>query len=114
VDVVRRYLTAVADQDWPAAEGCLADDVVRIGPFGDVYQGRRDYVEFLRRLMPELHGYRMEIDRIVASGDGKVVMAELSETVEMEGRTVHTPETLVFDLDSSGRIGHLSVYIQTT
>ena len=34
------------------------------------------------------------------------------ETVAVDGRVVVTPESLVFDIDDSGRIVHLAVYIQ--
>ena len=40
------------------------------------------------------------------------ITAELSETVELDGRVLVTPESLVFDIDDSGRIVHLAVYIQ--
>lgn len=111
MSVVRRYLTAVATQDWIAFSDCLTEDVRRIGPFGDTYEGRDVYLEFLRQLMPTLAGYRMEIDRILSVADGRVVVAELSETVELDGRAVRTPESLVFDLDDSGRIRHIAIYI---
>lgn len=85
---------------------------MRVGPFGDTYRGRDHYLEFLRKVMEGLKGYRMELGRIVESDDGRTVTAELTETVEMDGRTVLTPECLVFDLDDSGAIGGIRIYIQ--
>jgi ketosteroid isomerase-like protein len=79
MSVVRRYLTAVATQDWVAFSDCLTEDVRRIGPFGDVYEGRDVYLQFLRRLMPTLAGYHMDVGRIVSMVDGRVVVAELCE-----------------------------------
>jgi hypothetical protein len=54
----------------------------------------------------------MELGRIVASNDGRTFTAELTETVEMDGRAVLTPECLVFDLDDSGVIAGIRIYIQ--
>ena len=109
---VRRYLAAVAGQDWDALSACVADDVRRVGPFGDVYEGRQDYLAFLRGIMPTLPGYRMDVDRVLCTDGGTTAVAELSETVELEGRPVRTPESLVFDFDAAGRIRRISIYIQ--
>ena len=46
--IVERYLTAVAGQDWETLAACVAPDVRRVGPFGDVYEGREEYVAYLR------------------------------------------------------------------
>jgi hypothetical protein len=62
--------------------------------------------------MEGLKGYQMELGRIVASNDGRTFTAELTETVEMDGRAVLTPECLVFDLDDSGVIAGIRIYIQ--
>lgn len=109
---MRRYLDAVAGQDWDAAGGCLSEDVRRTGPFGDVYEGRAPYLAFLAGLMPTLAGYRMDIERVIEAAEGTTVFAQLAETVEMDGRTIVTPETLVFDLDGGGRIREIRIYIQ--
>lgn len=85
---------------------------MRVGPFGDTYHGRDRYLESLRELMEGLKGYRMDLGRIVGSDDGRTFTAELTETVEMDGRTVLTPECLVFDLDDSGVIAGIRIYIQ--
>ena len=39
--------------------------------------------------------------------------AELSETVELDGKPMRTPEVLVFELNSDGRIARVDVFIQT-
>lgn len=108
--VVERYLAAVAAQDWEALAGCLAEDVVRVGPFADTYAGRRPYIEFLAALMPTLAGYAMEVDRVCYTGS--VALAQLSETVEIDGSPVVTPEALVFELDGRGRIARIDIYIR--
>lgn len=112
MSVVRRYLDGVAGQDWAAVSECLAAGVRRVGPFGDVYEGHEEYVGFLRRVMPTLAGYRMDVERVLHTAEGTAAVAELSETVELDGRSVRTPESLVFDLDDEGRIRHIAIYIQ--
>jgi ketosteroid isomerase-like protein len=108
--VVERYLDRLVAHDWDAMAACLADDVVRIGPFGDTYTPKDVYVSFLAELMPTLPGYSMRVDRVF--GVGRVAVVELSETVEMNGAPLETPEALVFDLDDEGRIAHIAIYIQ--
>jgi ketosteroid isomerase-like protein len=112
VEVVERYLACMTTHDWSGVRDCVADDVVRVGPYGDVYRGRDAYVEFLAGLLPTLADYEMKVERVVYSTDGRVGIAELSETVTMDGRTVVTPESLVFDIDDRGRIARVAVYIQ--
>jgi ketosteroid isomerase-like protein len=108
--IVERYLDAVVSHDWEALSDCLAEDVVRVGPFLDTYTPRGPYVEFLAQLMPSLPGYAMRVDRIVYQGD--VAVAQLSETVELDGTSVETPEALVFDLDATGHIARIEIFIQ--
>jgi ketosteroid isomerase-like protein len=112
VGIVERYLAAVRGHDWDDLHACVADDVVRTGPYGDVYEGRDDYVAFLAGLMPTLQGYAMEVHRVAYSADGRVGVAELTETVEMDGRVVVTPEALVFDLSDRGLIARIGVFLQ--
>ncbi len=108
--VVARYLDRLVAHDWAAMAQCLAQDVVRVGPFGDTYTPRDAYVAFLSKLMPALPGYSMRIDRVVSHGS--TVWVELTEVVEISGAPLETPEALVFDLDDDGRIAHISIYIQ--
>jgi len=112
VHVIERYLSSISTHDWDGLGACVTDDVVRIGPYGDSYQGRDAYVGFISELMPTLAGYEMQVHRVVYSADARVAMAELTETVHLDGRVVVTPESLVFDIADSGHIAHISVYIQ--
>ena len=109
--VVTRYLDSIVAHDWDSVRACVADDVVRVGPFGDTYTGREAYVGFLEGLMPTLEEYSMRVDRVEASGT--LVVAELTETMTIDAKMVATPEALVFDLDDEGRISYISIYIQT-
>ncbi|HEX6311362.1 MAG TPA: nuclear transport factor 2 family protein [Acidimicrobiia bacterium] len=110
--VVEQYLAAIVGHDWDGLRECVTDDVVRVGPYGDRYEGRDAYVAFLAATMPSLRGYEMVVDRVTYTGEGRA-FAELSETVEIDGRPVRTPEVLVFDLAPDGRITHVEIYIQT-
>jgi ketosteroid isomerase-like protein len=115
--VVERYLEAIIAHDWDAFAACLSDGgFERVGPWGDAYRDKAEYVAFIADLMPKLPGYEMRVDRVTYSADERVAVVELSETVEVEGRPHRTPEALVFDLDGDGargRIRGIQVFIQT-
>jgi ketosteroid isomerase-like protein len=110
LDVVERYLDRLVAHDWDGVAACLTPDVVRVGPFEDTYTPRDRYVGFLAELMPQLTNYSMKVARVVY-GDG-VAVAELSETLDVDGAPLETPEALVFDLDGAGQIAHIAIYIQ--
>jgi ketosteroid isomerase-like protein len=108
--VVTEFLDAMVVHDWDRMAGCVAADVYRVGPYGDEYKGRGDYVAFIADTLPRLPDYRMDVARVVAAGS--LVVAELSETVRVEGKPLRTPEALVFDFDDEGRIARIAVYTQ--
>ena len=107
---MERYLAAVAGQDWETFASVIAEDIVRIGPFGDVYNGRDAYVEFLAALMPNLPGYSMDVTRVTYVDGGTRAVAELSETVEVDGSPLVTPEALLFDLSSDGLVERVEIF----
>ena len=110
--VVERYLDAVVGHDWNALATCLSDDgFVRVGPWGDEYADKAEYVAFISGLMPKLPGYEMRIDRVTYAADGRTAAVELSETVELDGKPHRTPEALVFDLEGD-RITRIQIFIQ--
>jgi hypothetical protein len=109
--VIERFLRSLVANDWPTFEACLADEFTRVGPYGDTYTSKVDYVAFLSHLMPTLRGYSMDVTR-VSYTDG-VGFAELSETVEVDGVPLRTPECLTFDLTVDGRICRVEVFTQT-
>jgi ketosteroid isomerase-like protein len=111
-DIIERYLDAIASHDWAALEGCIADDIIRVGPYGDRYVGRDDYVAFIADLMPRLKGYRMEVHRITYASD-VLAFAELTETVDADGKPFRTPEVLVFAVDGDRGIARVDIFIQT-
>jgi ketosteroid isomerase-like protein len=109
--VIERFLHSLVGHDWPALDACLADDFTRVGPYGDTYESKADYLAFISDLMPRLPGYAMQIAR-VSYADG-VGFAELAETVEVDGQPLRTPECLSFTLTDDGRIGRVEVFTQT-
>ncbi len=111
-DIVERYLRAIASHDWDVVGDCIADDIVRVGPYGDRYAGRVAYLAFIADLMPKLKGYAMELGRVTYASD-TLAFAELSETVQFDGKSMVTPEVLVFELTGDGRIARVEVFIQT-
>jgi ketosteroid isomerase-like protein len=110
--IVERYLHAIASHDWGVVDACIADDIVRVGPYGDRYAGRDEYLAFIADLMPKLKGYAMSLGRVTYAGE-TLAFVELSETVEMDGKPMVTPEVLVFELAGDGRIARVEIYIQT-
>lgn len=114
--VVERYLDAIVGHDWDALAGCLSDDgFSRVGPWGDEYPDKAEYVAFIADLMPKLPGYEMRVDRVTYSAEERQAFVELTETVDLEGRRHPTPEALVFDLDGAAdgvRIRRIQVFIQ--
>src|SRR5258705_13074236 len=92
--IVERYLDGIASQDWDAVDDCIADDIVRVGPYGDRYAGRAEYLAFIADLMPKLKGYEMDVRRVTYAS-GALAFVELSETVQRDGKPMRTPEVLV-------------------
>jgi ketosteroid isomerase-like protein len=110
--IVERYLDAVVSHDWEVVGACIADDIVRVGPYGDRFAGRDDYLPFISETVPKLKGYSMDLHRVTYAGD-RLAFAELSETVELDGTPTLTPEVLVFELNGDGRISRVDIFIQT-
>jgi ketosteroid isomerase-like protein len=110
--IVERYLDAIASHNWDVVDECIADDIVRVAPYGDRYAGRDEYLAFITDLMPKLAGYAMKLYRVTYPSDA-LAYVELSETVELDGKRMRTPEVLVFELGGDGRIARVEVYVQT-
>jgi limonene-1,2-epoxide hydrolase len=112
IAAVARYLDALRARDWDAVSECLARDLERIGPYGDVFRDRDSYVAYLRDVLTGLSGYVLEVGRVVGSAD--TVFVELAETVDDGDTRLRTDEGLVFDLDGEGRIRRVAVYLRTS
>jgi len=110
-DVVERYFAAMMDHDWAALRACLADDFSRDGPYPEhAWRGPDEYVAFVSGLLPGLRNHGVEVTRI--TGDGDVVHAELTETVELEGRQSTVRLATAFDMAPDGRIRHVEVFVR--
>jgi ketosteroid isomerase-like protein len=109
--VVERYLAALGAQDWPALADCLAPDVERIGPYGDVVHGREPYASFLERTVSALSGYELSVGRLLVAADA--VTVELGETVDTAAGRRRTDEAVVFDVDAAGLIRRVAVYLRS-
>ncbi|MBO0729308.1 MAG: nuclear transport factor 2 family protein [Acidimicrobiaceae bacterium] len=107
---VEHYLTALDKQDWAALDATLTDgDFERVGPFRDIVGSRREYVEFLERVVSPLGEYHVTPDRVVATE--RVVYAEIVESFVHAGEKLAYPEVLVFDLDGKGLINRVQVFM---
>jgi ketosteroid isomerase-like protein len=113
VNVVERYLRSLTAHDWDALADCLTDDVVRVGPYGDTYPSKAEYLAFISDLMPRLRDYSMDVSRVTYTTDGLAAHAELAETMTHDGQLLRTNECLTFALAPDGRITRIEVFIQT-
>ena len=109
--VLERYFEALRSHDWASLAECLADDVHRTGPYLDVVEGKRAYVEFLSRVLPTLANYALTVTRIRKIGEASAV-AELTETLDVEGVSRDFPEAIFFDFDEAGRILRVDIYVK--
>jgi hypothetical protein len=111
--VVDDYLRFMAEHDWDALAGTIADDGLRRdGPFCDVIEGKDAYVAFLRGIIETLQGYVLKVARVSPVGDRRVYV-ELSETFEVNGVLTEYPECILFETDDDGRIRFVSVFMKT-
>lgn len=111
VQVLERYFDALRRHDWSALSACLSEDVRRSGPYLDVVEGRAAYVGFLKRVVPQLPNYRLDVSRVRRLEDG-AALVELSETTDVEGVSTAFPEALLFEFDAGGRIRSVDVYLK--
>jgi ketosteroid isomerase-like protein len=109
LDVVTRYLDAMAAGDWDSLAATLAPDVERIGPYGDDFHGRAAYAAFLAEIIGSLSGYSLVADDLIADGDR--VAVQLHETVDDGDARLRTDETVVFDV-AGGLIVKVAVYLR--
>ena len=111
IRVLERYFEALRCHDWASLADCLADDVHRAGPYLDVFEGKQAYVEFLSRVLPTLENYTLTVTRIREIGSASAV-AELTETLDVNGVPRTHPEAIFFDFDEAGRIRRVDIYVK--
>ncbi|MGA7053857.1 MAG: nuclear transport factor 2 family protein [Mycobacterium sp.] len=110
--VVERYLQCLAEHDWDGLATTIADEgLVREGPFCDVVEGKEHYVAYLRKVLTQLKGHRLEVRR-VSHVDTRVSYVELTEAFEIDGAPAEWPECILFEQRDDGLISHVSVFFK--
>ncbi|MGO9382810.1 MAG: nuclear transport factor 2 family protein [Mycobacterium sp.] len=109
---VERYLECLAAHDWDGLAATIADEgLTREGPFCDVVEGKRHYVAYLRKVLTDLMGHRVEVQR-VSHVNSRVSYVELTETFEIDGVPATWPECILFEQGNDGLISHVSVFFK--
>ena len=112
MSAVEEYLQALSDRDWGRLPACFVETgLVRSGPFSDMIHGAEAYVDFLRDVCSPFESYRLDPHRISRSGD-RIVFAEIDEVIGRDGKVEPFPEVLLFELDESGKIRYVSVFMK--
>ena len=110
--VVERYLECLAAHDWDGLATTIADDgLTREGPFCDVVEGKQHYVAYLRKVLTNLKGHRLEVKR-VSHVNERVSYVELSESFVIDGVPATWPECILFEQGDDGLISHVSVFFK--
>ncbi|SOJ52669.1 hypothetical protein MSIMFB_00181 [Mycobacterium simulans] len=110
--VVERYLACLAAHDWDGLAATIADvGLTREGPFGDLIEGKDHYIAYLRKVLTDLKGHRLDVQRI-SHVDNRVSYVELTEAFEINGVPNMWPECLLFEQDADGLISHVSVFFK--
>jgi hypothetical protein len=112
IDAVEHYLACMAAHDWDGLATTVAEEgLTRDGPYADRIEGKQPYVDFLRRIISSLDGYRLDVQRISHVSD-RVSFVELSETFGVDGVPTTCPECILFERNDDGLISHVSVFIK--
>jgi len=110
-ETLERYFQALRDHDWQTLRSCVAPDVHRTGPYGDVVEGRDSYAEFLAGIVPTLENYELRVHDIAWSADGGA-WVRLSEILGPKGARTEHPEALFFEFAADGRISRVDIYVK--
>ncbi|WP_231983669.1 nuclear transport factor 2 family protein [Mycobacterium sp. E2733] len=110
--VVERYLACLAAHDWDGLAATIADEgLTREGPFCDVVEGKQHYVAYLRKVLTNLAGHRLDVQR-VSHVDDRLSYVELTEAFEIDGDTKRWPECILFERTDDGLISRVSVFFK--
>lgn len=110
--VVERYLACLAAHDWDGLATTIADEgLTREGPFCDLIEGKQPYLSYLRQVLDQLRGHRLDVHRISHVDDG-VAFVELTEAFEIDGAPAEWPECLLFEQGGDGLINRVSVFFK--
>ena len=110
--VVERYLECLAAHDWDGLATTIAGEgLSREGPFCDVVEGKQHYVAYLRKVLTNLKGHRVQVQR-VSHVNSRVCYVELTEAFEIDGVAATWPECILFEQGDDGLICHVSVFFK--
>ena len=110
--VVERYLDCLGAHDWDGLATTIADEsLTREGPFCDLVEGKQHYVAYLRKVITNLEGHRLEVQR-VSHVNSRLSYAELTETFEIDGAPASSPECILFEQGEDGLISRVSVFFK--
>jgi hypothetical protein len=113
LEVVEEYLSAFAARDWTRFANVLSDErLLRVGPFMDAIDSKKDYVDFLSKLMPTLINYEVRVDRVSDMGSKRFVV-ELSEIFDVQGVRTEYPQADLFEVDGTGKVCWVSIFMKT-
>jgi limonene-1,2-epoxide hydrolase len=109
---VERYLQCLAAHDWDSLADTIADEgLTREGPFCDRIEGKQRYLAYLRKVLTELEGHRLDVQRI-SHVNSRVSYVELTEAFEIDGASAAWPECLLFERNDDSLITHVSVFFK--
>lgn len=110
--VVERYLECLAAHDWDGLATTIAEGgFTRQGPFCDAVDGKQHYVAYLRKVISNLEGHRLDVTR-VSRVDDCLSYVELTESFFIDGAVAAWPECLVFERSADGLISRVSVFFK--
>jgi hypothetical protein len=110
--VVERYLECLAAHDWDGLAATIADEgLIREGPFCDVVEGKDHYVAYLRKVLTQLQGHRLDVQR-VSHVDDRLSFVELTESFQIDGAPAQWPECILFEQRDDGLISRVSVFFK--
>ncbi len=110
--VVERYLECLAAHDWAGVAATIAEDgLTREGPFCDVIEGKAHYVAYLRKVLTNLEGHELRVQRVSHVND-RLSFVELTEAFEIDGAPARWPECILFERNDDGLISRVSVFFK--
>ncbi|WP_197505497.1 MULTISPECIES: nuclear transport factor 2 family protein [unclassified Mycobacterium] len=110
--VVERYLDCLAAHDWDGLATTIGDEgLTREGPFCDVVEGKQHYVAYLRKVLTNLDGHRLDVQR-VSHVSTRLSYVELTESFVIDGVPKRWPECILFERGDDGLISRVSVFFK--
>lgn len=109
---IERYLHCLAAHDWDRLATTISGaGLTREGPFCDVVEGKEHYVAYLRKVLTNLTGHRLDVQR-VSHVNARVSFVELTETFQIDGVPATWPECILFERSDDGLISRVSVFFK--